>query len=202
MNATKINTAWFRDRIAARQTSQRKIAKAMKLDPAAVSLMLRGLRNVLPHEAEQLARELGVPLNEVLENLGVDVQAGAAGRATILGWADDEGVVRMQRPAEGPRKLEAPIGMPSDTGIVVRRSEGYTDGWAYYFVPGTSVGSDAVGRLCVCQVAGKAEWHLRVVRRGSSKGAWNLVCPFGKGDTLTDVRLASAAPVLWVKTGA
>ncbi len=36
-----IDTEWFRDRLASRKLSQRGLAKAMGVDPSAVSLMFR-----------------------------------------------------------------------------------------------------------------------------------------------------------------
>ena len=203
MNAAKemprINTAWFRDRIVARQTSQRKIAKAMGLDPAAISLMLRGKRGVDPREAEMLAVELGVPLSEVLENMGVDITAGAQNTAPVKGWANASGAIHMGR-AEGPRKVPVPVGMPANTIALRVQNEGFTDGWLVFYVEGTATVNECVGRLSVIQIQGKNEWYLRVLKRGYSKGTYTLIDSLGAGPSIEDVRVASASPVLWLKT--
>ncbi len=199
MNA--INTGWFKDRIAMKQMSQRKLAKALGLDPAAMSLMLRGRRTITPQEAEKMAAELGVPLTTVLEQIGLDVTAGASAKATIRGRTDDAGRVVMGR-VEGPRRVEAPIGMADDAAAIRATRENFTDGWLYFYQPTDTITMDAVGRLCVAQVAGKDEWHLRVVRRGYSKGTWTLADPLGSHVPIENVRLSTAAPVLWIRTSA
>lgn len=40
------------------------------------------------------------------------------------------------------------------------------------------------------------------VDRGHSKGVYNLADPFGKAGAIEGVKLASAAPVLWMKMAA
>ena len=51
-----MQTEWFKQKLAERKLSQRQLAKLMGLDPAAVSLMLRGQRKMTNEEAHQ-ARE-------------------------------------------------------------------------------------------------------------------------------------------------
>lgn len=194
-----IDTAWFKDRIVARKTSQRKLAKALGMDPAAMSLLLRGMRGVSPLEAEGLARELGVPLGEVLARMGVDATAGARNQVGIVARVSEAGEMRMGRPQEGARRVPAPEGMPEDAAAFRIESEGFADGWLGYYQPADSVVVEAIGRFCVAQVAGKDEWHARVVRRGHGKGTYNLQDPFGRSATIEGVRLASASPVLWIK---
>lgn len=91
----------------------------------------------------------------------------------------------------------------SATAVAVRYvAEGFLDGTLGYFIPASDVTMDATGRMCVAQVAGKMNWHLRVVRRGHSKGVYNLADPFGQSSVVEGVKLASAAPVLWLKMAA
>ena len=54
-----MDTKWFRDRLADRGLSQRALARQMALDAAAVSLMLRGKREMKLTEAAEIARLLG-----------------------------------------------------------------------------------------------------------------------------------------------
>jgi transcriptional regulator with XRE-family HTH domain len=69
----QVDTRWFRDRLADCKLSQRGLARAMGLDPAAVSLTLRGKREMKIAEAAQIARLLGVPADDVMEHAGVRV---------------------------------------------------------------------------------------------------------------------------------
>ena len=57
-----MNTEWFRQLLSTRKLSQRGLAKLLELDPAAVSLMLRGQRKMTNEEAHQISMILGVPI--------------------------------------------------------------------------------------------------------------------------------------------
>ena len=67
-----IDTEWFIAKIQNRHESLRKFSKMLvgrhgeKLDPSAVSLMLRGKREMRIDEAKQIAKLLNVPLLEVI----------------------------------------------------------------------------------------------------------------------------------------
>lgn len=66
----KIDTRWFQDRLADKRLSQRQLAARLQLDPAAVSLMLRGRRKMSVAEAAEIASYLGVEVDEVLRHAG------------------------------------------------------------------------------------------------------------------------------------
>ena len=74
MNARKVNTRWFRDRLAERDLSMRRLAKALELDPSAVSLMLRGRRGMSADEANRISGILMIPVTEVLAQAGVPIE--------------------------------------------------------------------------------------------------------------------------------
>lgn len=65
---------WFKGRLAELGHTQRALARVLGLDPAAVSLMLRGKRKIEVKEAVALARLLDVPVDEILERVGVDLR--------------------------------------------------------------------------------------------------------------------------------
>lgn len=195
-----INTRWFKDVLAEKQITQRNVSASLSLDPASVSLMLRGKRRLQLDEAAALAQLLGVPLDDVLYHAGIDPTAGATrGSVPLMGWIDNEGEVHMRRP-EGPRRAQAPAGMPENTVAVRFQTDDPSDGAVAYYVPKEGVDTDAVGRLCVVQLApaGKGPRYLRVVKRGYQRGTWTLVRQDGS-KPLENVELASASPVLWVR---
>lgn len=66
----QIDTRWFQNQLADKRLSQRQLAKRMDLDPAAVSLMLRGKRKMTANEAVEIANMLGVSADEVLMRAG------------------------------------------------------------------------------------------------------------------------------------
>ena len=67
-----IDTHWFKDRIADKRLSQRKLASLMGLDPGALSLALNGKRKMSAAEASDIARLLDVDVTEVLTHAGVN----------------------------------------------------------------------------------------------------------------------------------
>jgi transcriptional regulator with XRE-family HTH domain len=66
-----IDTGWFKGLLHDRQISQRQLAFKMGMDPASMSLMLRGKRKMHLQDAELLARQLNVRVDEVLFHAGV-----------------------------------------------------------------------------------------------------------------------------------
>ena len=71
----QIDTRWFKDLLSDKRLSQRQLAKRMDMDPAAMSLMLRGLRKMSAAEAAEIARQLGVGVDDVMAHAGVSVIA-------------------------------------------------------------------------------------------------------------------------------
>lgn len=67
----RVKTEWFLTMLRQKQISQRKLAKEMGLDPAAVSLMLHGKRKIQLVEAGRMATIIGVQLNDVLMAAGI-----------------------------------------------------------------------------------------------------------------------------------
>jgi len=77
MTAQTINTKWFRDRLAERDMSLRRLAKLLELDPSAVSLMLRGMRTMTADEANRISGLLTIPVTEVLAQAGIPIEEDA-----------------------------------------------------------------------------------------------------------------------------
>lgn len=65
----EVDTLWFRGRLADLGVSQNELAARMGMDKATMSLLLRGYRDMGLVEADRLARELGVGLEEVLRHV-------------------------------------------------------------------------------------------------------------------------------------
>jgi hypothetical protein len=66
-----IDTQWFKGLLSDRQISQRQLAFKMEMDPASMSLMLRGKRRMTLHDAEAMSRLLRVRVDEILFHAGV-----------------------------------------------------------------------------------------------------------------------------------
>ena len=66
-NTMSIDTKWFRDKLQARQLSQRRLARQIGIDPAGVSLLLRGQRRMQLAEAAAHAEAASVDARNHLE---------------------------------------------------------------------------------------------------------------------------------------
>lgn len=193
---TEINTRWFQDRIEDRGLSQRKLAKLMGLDPASVSLMLNGKRKMSMPEAASLSTLLGIPLEDVIFNAGLPRPRDEGSTIPVTMVVDGVGRVK---PREGANpRVPAPPGMPAMSAAL--RCEDPTssfDGWVFFVAPRSDVPADAIGRLCLVRTAEGNEW-VRFVRRGYSAGLFTLASL--TGETVPDMRLSSASPVVWIAT--
>lgn len=180
--------------------SQRALARAMGLDSAAVSLMLRGRREMKISEAVEIAQLLGRPADEVMEAAGVSIST--AGRSVpIVGVIDGHGEVHQAQAPSG--KIPHPGGgLGPDVQAYQCRTAGsdldYMDGWLLFadavILPGVS--ADAVGRLSLCKIRGGIV-YLAKPMRGYGRGRWNLS---GPAATAENADIEWAQPVLQIQT--
>lgn len=195
--AADIDTLWFRQRLSEQGISQRKLAHDMHLDPAAVSLMLRGKRRIQTEEVPVLAKLLGVPAAEIMTRYGLDASAGAANAVALRGWIDELGEVH-KNPPGGVEHVPGPLDMPKGTCALRYRTNDHRDGWIVFYVPTETMPPDP-NTVCVVQLASKEKrTFIRVVKKGYSRGTYNLVGQYGEG-ALDGVQLVSASPVYWIK---
>lgn len=188
-----VDTQWFVDALDARKMSRRALARHLGLDASAVSLMLRGKREMRMTEAAQIAALLGLPLTEVIAHAGV--QQGKGGKVSIAGWIDGSGEVHMQ---ESGDSIDALPGLPDGCIAVQYRTAAtaleHRDGWVLIFTPPTGMAPDILDRFCIAKiragiiVAGQ-------IKRGYKRGAFNIIDPVN----LQDVELEWATPVLWIR---
>jgi transcriptional regulator with XRE-family HTH domain len=96
----QIDTRWFQNQLADKRLSQRQLAKRLSLDPAAVSLMLRGKRKMSASEAAEIAAQLGVSADEVLMRAGSSPTVPVR-RAEPEQAAKDVQIVKVSGPRSG-----------------------------------------------------------------------------------------------------
>lgn len=202
--AYPINSDWFYQLLEQKQVTQRKLAAEMNLDPSAITLMFQGKQEIRMPHAQVLARVLGVPYSDVVENLGGDPHVGAADTAPVVGWVDGTaGEVNMQR-AQGPRRVDAPPGVAEGTVALRYQTEGTVlagrDGWLVFYTPTTGINVEAIGRWCVVTTGGKH--YMRQVKRGYVKGTYSLTAAYAGFPVMESVVVTAASPILWIKTGA
>lgn len=204
----KVNTDWFQTTLQSRGITQRKLAKALDADYGAVSRMLHGRRRMQLDEATEFAKVVGVPLEEVLANAGINLKSvESASAVPVVGWVDASFSIHMGA-VKGPKTAPAPGFGGKDTGVVRFATAGTPldalDGALAYYRTGAGskrgagVDAGATGKLCVVQVAYSGEWRLRIVRRGYQAGRYNLALMDGRSAE-EEVQLDVALPVLWLK---
>lgn len=192
----RMQTAWFRNQLSDRRLSQRGLARLLDLDPAAVSLMLRGQRRITPLEAKRIADVLGLPTTEVLRRAGVPVQDDVQ-RVAVTGYADADGIVTLF-PSKTHDSCVGPADCPAGTyGIQVRAPGQPQDGWLLFVSPSEREPGQHLDQLCTVAID-TGQQVLSVLRRGYRSGTHNLV-NYPAMTIRPDCKVVWAAPVLWIK---
>lgn len=190
-----INTQWFRDKLRDKELSQRKLAKYLKLDPAAVSLLLRGQRRMTTDEANAIAGLLGVKTSEVLRQAGVPVSDDVR-RVPVAGYIDASGVVT-PLPAGTHDRIIGPADLPDHAYALQKRAvNDLSDGWMFYVSGTHDAPQIVVDHLAICTTT-QGRTYLSHLRRGYKADTFNLVS--NAGAILENQSIAWASPVLWVK---
>lgn len=196
MAAKKVNTKWFSERLAERDMSMRRLAKLLELDPSAVSLMLRGKRQMTADEANRISGLLMVPVTEVLTQAGIPIEEDARS-FPIKAWVDAHSTLRAIS-ARSARRVTAPRDVPG-TGMAVqiRSSELTTDGWVLFAGARTLAVESMIDRLCIAEIPGGGD-VIGTLKRGYDDEKFNLV-PFTPSPTMNNISVRAAAPVMWIR---
>ena len=190
-----MDTTWFKERLAEKKLSQRALSKLMELDPAAVSLMLRGMRRMTPKEAHQLAVILGFDVTEVLRRAGVPVTEDIT-MATVVGTIDSAHNVSML-PAASQHSVVAPPECYTNTLVLQTRDRAtLRDGWLYFVSPVREQPETRLGQLSIIHVDGHTV--LGWVTSAYLTGKFNVTSGHGE-DLAVDAEPDWVSPVLWVK---
>lgn len=192
-----MNTDWFRQKLSERKLSQRGLARQMGLDPAAVSLMLRGQRKMTNEEALQIGGFLGVKVTEVLRQAGIEVTDDVRS-VPVTGYIDDTAVVTLF-PRRTFDKVIGPADCPVGTyALQMRIPNSAKDGWMYFISPAEEDPRNCLGKVC-CIALDNGEHVLSSLQRGYRTGTYNLIrCSTGTA-LRTDANVTWASPVLWIK---
>lgn len=192
-----MNTEWFRQLLATRKLSQRGLAKLMELDPAAVSLMLRGQRKMTNEEAHQVSLILGVPITEVLRQAGIEVSEDVR-RVKVTGYIGKDSCVTLF-PKRTHDKVIGPADCPEGTyALQVRNPGSPKDGWMFFISPAEDDPRANLGRVC-CVALENGEHIIAVVQRGYRTGTFNLINGSNGEAVRTDAGLVWSSPILWIK---
>ncbi len=199
----KPNYKWFEQLLRDNKLSQRELARRLRMDAGGLNRRLKGRARLKLEEAAEIATLLGVPVDDVLVNAGVNVADHTKGRSKtvpVVGWVGGDMRIHLER-VPGLRSIEAPpvpiAGLKALRFQTAMSRIDDLDGAILYFQPADAVDAEAIGKQCVVTTA-DGETLLRVVRPGYQRGRYNLT---NRTDgTLTpDVVLESAARVIWMR---
>lgn len=191
-----MDTLWFRDKLKDKKLSQRGLAKLLELDPAAVSLMVRGQRKMTPHEAHQISVILGIPLLEIMRRAGIDVTEDVR-KAPIAAHMDSYGNV-VAMPNGTHDTATSPADCPVGTyAVQVRAHTSIKDGWLLFVTPAQNDPADHLDQLCSCATK-SGKQLMGVIRRGYRRDTQNLIL-WPSNETVFDADLVWVSPVLWIK---
>lgn len=196
-----INTRWFNAVLHERGISQRELSRRLGLDASAMSLTLRGMRQMKMTEAVDIAHLLGVPLSDVLENAGVKIDSAGMRMAPVVGHINGDGEAHINWRARGER-VSVPAELPDDTVALIAKPQGgplsLMDGWIFFLEPPSPPSAEIIGRYCVVGIH-KGISLLRFVRRGYKHGTYNLLSAAAGGVGVENAELEWASPVLMIR---
>lgn len=190
-----VNTDWFRANLAERKMSMRGLAKKMDLDPASVSLMLRGKRRITTAEANTIAQILSISVTEVLRQAGVPVSEDAHSVA-LVGTIDATGKVKK---LSGKARHQTPPDCPTDgIALQVRCPSSAADGWLVFAASATTPPATALERLCVVHLK-SGDTIVGTLRKGYDKDTFNIICNLPEPHLHENVSVKSVSTVLWIR---
>lgn len=192
-----MNTEWFRQVLASKKLSQRKLAQLLELDPAAVSLMLRGQRRMTNEEAHQVGIILGVKTTEVLRQAGIAVSDDVR-HVKVTGHIDEDAVVTLF-PKRTHDKVVGPADCPEGTyALQMRTPANQKDGWMYFVSPAEDDPRAHLNTMCVVALE-NGELLVAFVQRGYRTGTFNLIRCCTNESLRTDANVVWTSRVLWIK---
>lgn len=190
-----VNTHWFKSLMADRNVSQRELAKRIGIDHSALSLALRGKRQMKMVEAAGIARLLGVPVAEVMENAGIQADTRTV---PLRGYVDGHSEMHTE---ESDERVPSPHAMPLGSFALQCRTASspidHMDGWMLFVQrPIDSIPADTIGRFCLCRLANGMQ-IVGTLRRGYKRGRFNIVTASSQ---FNDVELEWASPITHIET--
>lgn len=197
MTTQTVDREWFRDRLANIKMSQRKLAAHLDLDPAAVSLMLRGDRKITSSEAQRIADLFTVPVTEILRRAGIDVRDDVR-KVPLAGYVSPEATLELFDKSER-EYIEAPADVPGGSyAAQVRDTASPHDGWVM-IISGDKVEPERLmDRASACCI-GDDTVVTGIIKKGYKRGTFNLVITATKPQIMENAKIEWASPILWIK---
>lgn len=189
-----MNKTYFDDAMRRRKLSLRGLARRMEMTHSQLSLTFSGSRRMQLDEAARLAQIFGVTLDEIATNAGVTDLHQSRRRVSVIGVMEPDGTVSRYGDEVRERTFAPDSLNDAARALQARTADSplsWMDGFVFFFEDVQVLPTEAVGRLCLCQVKGGPEC-VGTIRRGYQDGTFNLSGPC----TLDSARLVWASPIL------
>ena len=193
---TDLNKTWFVDRLRAIKLSQRQLAKKIELDPAAVSYMFSGKRQMTMPEAKAIADVLLVPVTEVMRQAGIEVLDDVR-KVPVAGYIGAGCVVTLL-PKGTQDMVIAPGDVPNGSFCLqLRVANNPYDGWLVFVSGQQQPIADLLDRYSIVATA-DGQMLSAMIRRGYKQKLNNLIL-LPDGTVLENREVAWGARVLWIQ---
>jgi SOS-response transcriptional repressor LexA len=197
----QIHDRLLKARIRAGFASAAAAAESLGVNRFTYTQHENGTRGIKQVTAERYARRFGVSLSWLLTGRPDTTMQG---RTAVLGHVGAGAAVSVAgTDATGPLdQIEAPPGLSGDAAAVIVRGDSMyptcEDGDVLFYERRTSDATSLLNRLCIVWL-GDERVLIKRLRRGATKGHFNLESANVNMPPIEDANVVSAAPVLWIK---
>jgi transcriptional regulator with XRE-family HTH domain len=186
-----IDGEWMRQQLKEKGKSQADLARFLKVEPAIITRILQGRRRLQLDDCRQIARFLGMPVDDVLRHAGMKLrQVTASGKAMvpIIGRADANGQVRLLS-GDATTSMD----LPGDA-VAIRLDE--PEGWTAFATSDRSP-PDMMIRRMVMAAAEDGGWWIGELRRGHEPGLFDLKPLAGR--MIEGLAIAYCQAIVWIR---
>ncbi|AMM84127.1 helix-turn-helix transcriptional regulator [Martelella sp. AD-3] len=185
-----MNKSYFESRIAAKGFTMRGLARQMGIASSQLSRTFSGHRRMKIEEAVELSVLLGVTVDEIIAESGINAPPPRQRTCPVIGYLTPKMTVLPAKQGERVQTLDGlPDGIEAIIAQVAGSSVSYMDGWAF-FVTGKAPPEGALDALALVQ-ADDGSQMLGVVRYGKQRGVFRV--------TLLDGREREGLVLSWAR---
>lgn len=195
-----VNKKYFEDLIRDRGLSLRRLAVMLDILPSQLSATFAGKRRLQLDEAVRIAQIMGVTLQDIAVNAGIEAARLDQVRVPVVGVLHGSGEIAMHG-SDIIERTSVPGFLAETTEAVQARTANsalaWMDGWVFFSPRTQRTPDDSVlGRFCRVKITGGAE-VLATVRRGYADGTFGLSGPVVN---LEDQHVEWVQPILSIRS--
>jgi DNA-binding XRE family transcriptional regulator len=197
----RVNTKWFKRQMELNGLTQERVAKVLSVQVSTVSHLINGRRKMNPEYATHFSRLFGVPLEDILKNVGVETHGIVSKDSVkITGWVDAAGRVHKGTP-NGPKNAPMPNWAGGNIKVLRYQTSGThlegLNGALLYYQETETVTPESIGKPCIVKLD-NGEAYLGSLGRSEYPGQF-LIRSLDGRILNESASVDSASPILWMK---